>query len=119
MKQRLLLALALGIGLTLLVSATMSNQPTRAQGTCDRYVLGIDSGDTTDCSDEHHPCRTVQYAINQASDGDVICVADYVDVIILGRRPTPKQSSSPNPSPWTVRWESASGDTGTVIVLLS
>ncbi len=77
MKQRLLLALALGIGLTLLVSATMSNRPTRAQGTCDRYVLGIDTSDTTDCSDERYPCRTVQYAIDQASDGDVICVAKH------------------------------------------
>jgi hypothetical protein len=77
MKRRLLLALALGIGLAILVSATVSNRPTRAQGTCDRYVLGIDSGDTTDCSDERHPCRTVQYAINQASDGDVICVAKH------------------------------------------
>jgi hypothetical protein len=72
-SKRLLLAFVFGVGLTLLVLATVSNQPTRAQGTCDRYVLGIDSGDTTDCSDERHPCRTVQYAIDQASDGDVIC----------------------------------------------
>jgi len=77
MKQRLLLALALGIGLAILVSATMSNRPTRAQGTCDRYVLGIDASDTTDCSDERYPCRTVQYAIDQASNGDVICVARH------------------------------------------
>ena len=118
-SKRLFLVFVFGVGLTLLVSATVSNQPTRAQGTCDRYVLAFDGADSGDCSDENLPCRTVQYAINQASDGDVICVADYVDVIILGRRPTPKQSSSPNPSPWTVRWESASGDTGTVIVLLS
>ena len=84
MKRRLLLALALGIGLAILVSATMSDRPTRAQGTCDRYVLAFDGGDTTDCSDENLPCRTVQYAIDQASDGDVICVADYVDGIIPG-----------------------------------
>ena len=77
MKRQMLLALTLGIGLAILVSAIMSNRPTRAQGTCDRYVLGIDASDTTDCSDERYPCRTVQYAIDQASDRDVICVAKH------------------------------------------
>ena len=50
----------------------------QAQGACDRWVLGIDASDSTDCSDETHPCRTVQYAIDQSAPGDVICVADHM-----------------------------------------
>ena len=50
-------------------------QPVAAQAGCDRFVVGIDAGDTTDCSDEAHPCRTIQYAIDQSAAGDVICVA--------------------------------------------
>ncbi len=36
---------------------------------------------TSDCSDEVHPCQTVQYAIDQAADGDVICVA-YLSAVL-------------------------------------
>ncbi len=44
----------------------------------DRFVLGTDGSDAgNDCSDEAHPCRTVQHAINQAVDGDTICVAKH------------------------------------------
>jgi hypothetical protein len=74
--KRLFYVVALGLGLTLLVFAAMSGQPTKAQATCDRYVLVSYGADTGDCSDEAHPCKTVQYAINQASDSDVVCVAD-------------------------------------------
>jgi len=34
-----------------------------------------EGSNTSDCSDEAHPCRTVQYAIDQSAAGDLICVA--------------------------------------------
>jgi hypothetical protein len=41
-------------------------------------VLGIDGSDIgRNCADETHPCHTVQHAINQAVNGDVICVARH------------------------------------------
>jgi putative cofactor-binding repeat protein len=47
------------------------------EASCGRFVLNTDGGDSgNDCSDETHPCRTVQRALAQAADGDVICVAD-------------------------------------------
>ena len=59
-KALLFLTLGLAFGLTLLVSLTVSDGPVQAQGACDRWVLGIDGSDATDCSDEVHPCATVQ-----------------------------------------------------------
>jgi len=48
------------------------------EASCNRYVLSPDGSDGgRDCSDEAHPCRTVQYALSQAADGDAICVADH------------------------------------------
>ncbi len=52
-------------------------QTVQAEPVCDRYVLAIDASDQGDCSDEAHPCRTVQYALAQAQPGDRICVADH------------------------------------------
>lgn len=73
--RRLVGVLALALGLFLALSAGL--QPTQAAPvTCDRFVLGTDGSDTgNDCSGEAHPCRTVQHAIDQAVDGDTICVA--------------------------------------------
>lgn len=75
--NRILSALALGLGAVLLAFIATSPRPSQALATCDRYVLGIDASDTSDCSDEHHPCRTIQYAIDQAASDDVICVAKH------------------------------------------
>ena len=75
MKGRIPLTVGLAIGLALLVLAGLSGQTGRALAGCDRYVLGSDGVDTGDCSDEAHPCDTIQYAIDQADPGDVICVA--------------------------------------------
>jgi uncharacterized repeat protein (TIGR01451 family) len=89
--------LMLGVGLLALVLAvlpvlaapsvlhdspddTATTQPARGRAT-DRYVAttGTDSGD---CSDGDFPCRTVQYAVDQAIEGSVIKVASgvYTDV---------------------------------------
>ncbi|MEJ2211596.1 MAG: right-handed parallel beta-helix repeat-containing protein [Anaerolineae bacterium] len=62
----------------LLVSALAFGGSVVAQGSCDRYVVGGAGSDSGDCSDESQPCETVQYAIHQASGGDVICVADLL-----------------------------------------
>jgi hypothetical protein len=76
--KRLLLAFGLGLGLALLALAATSQRPTRAQATCDRYVLSIGGSNSSDCSDEQHPCKTVQHAIGQAAEGDVICIAKHI-----------------------------------------
>lgn len=48
---------------------------TFAQSTCDRFVLGSGGADASNCGDAAHPCRTIQYAIDQAAEGDEVCVA--------------------------------------------
>jgi hypothetical protein len=94
MRIHLFLALGLALGLALLVSVSAPVGPAGAQGPCDRYLVAVDGSDSTDCSDEAHPCETVQYAIDQAADGDAICVADralvpgptvYQETIVITR----------------------------------
>jgi putative cofactor-binding repeat protein len=77
MNRRIFLAIALAIGLTVVLQATLTDPPARAQGSCDRWVLGQGGSDSSDCSDETAPCATIQYAIDQASEGDTVCVAKH------------------------------------------
>jgi putative cofactor-binding repeat protein len=77
LKVHLLLAIGLALGVAFLVAMAVPESPVTADPVCDRWVLGIDASDTSDCSDPAHPCLTVQYAIDQATDGDRICVADH------------------------------------------
>ncbi len=74
MKIHLVVTVGLAWVLILLVSAFAPGGGVTAQGRCDRWVV-TEGANTSDCSDEAHPCKTVQYAIDQAADGDVICVA--------------------------------------------
>lgn len=48
-----------------------------------RYVSGNDGVDATNCTDPINPCATIQYAVDQAVDGDTILVASgrYTDHI--------------------------------------
>ena len=74
------LALALGLSAAAAGQRQAAGDPVELPATgpvplCDRYVLNTDGGDTTDCSDQNHPCRTIQYAVRQAHPGDKICVA--------------------------------------------
>jgi hypothetical protein len=78
MKVHLFLTLGLALGLVLVVMVAVPSIPVQADPPCTRYVLGIDTADNSDCSDEAHPCKTIQYAIDQAVDGDVICIADHM-----------------------------------------
>jgi hypothetical protein len=75
MKVHLYVTIGLGLLLILLVGAAAHQPIAQAQTACQRYVAGGDGSDSSDCSDETQPCNTVQYAINQAADGDRICVA--------------------------------------------
>lgn len=75
--RHIILSGGLILGLVLLLLFVVTDQPAQADAPCDRYVLGIDAGDSGDCSDEGDPCRTVQYAISQADPGDHICVAKH------------------------------------------
>jgi len=77
MRARLSASLILSAGLGLLMLAAVSSRPAQAQDVCDRYVLSPEGQDSTDCSDEQQPCRTVQYALGQAAGGETICVADH------------------------------------------
>lgn len=65
-------------------SFTVSEEPQQAPG--DLYVArtGTDSGD---CTDSDFPCRTVQYAVDQASEGSTINVASgiYTDLNVRPR----------------------------------
>ena len=47
--------------------------------TCDRYVVSGGSNSTA-CASSAAPCKTIQYALEQAASGDRICVADRSDV---------------------------------------
>lgn len=75
-SSRLLLAFALGLGLTSLVFVALTARPAQAIVVCNRYVVnptGVDSGT---CGSPNTPCRTVRYALRQAGSGERICVAD-------------------------------------------
>ena len=75
------LTLSLGLALALLWLVNGGLQPARADATPVHYVAttGSDSGD---CSNSVSPCRTVQYAVDQAGAGDEVRVAAgvYSDV---------------------------------------
>ena len=78
-------ALVLGFGLPVLVVATLpvlaASPVSRPLAKHNLYVAptGTDSGD---CTDSGHPCRTVQYAVDQAGESSTIKVASgvYADI---------------------------------------
>lgn len=78
MRKIRLISLSMIIGLmlsTFLWIALTSTQAARAAPTGTiRYVLKDGGTDAGDCTDEDNPCRTIQYGINQSSDGDTIRV---------------------------------------------
>jgi hypothetical protein len=75
MKTRIALTVGLAVGLALLVLVGLSGQAGQAQATCDLYVQAAFGSDSGDCSNVDDMCDTIQYAIDQADPGDVICVA--------------------------------------------
>lgn len=75
MKSRcLLLASVFGLGLTLALLWVLGSQPRVARADPNiRYVAPTGTDDGGGCTAS--PCRTVQYAVNTASDGDIIYMA--------------------------------------------
>lgn len=78
---RLALATAIGaVAAACVLFALAPSHPARAAN-FDRYVA-VGGRDDTDCSDASLPCLTPQYAINEASPGDVIKIAAGVYVSV-------------------------------------
>jgi hypothetical protein len=67
--------------------------PARAQGST-RYVATTGSDDSN-CADANFPCRTVQYAVDQAASDDVIKVAAGVYTGVQGRPVPPGYINPP------------------------
>ncbi|HFD39379.1 MAG TPA: DUF11 domain-containing protein, partial [Anaerolineae bacterium] len=93
MNKKHSLPLALTLGLLALVGILLALETRRggpsiahAQSTV-RYVAAT-GNDTGDCTNAGSPCRTVQYAVDQAGGGDEVRIAAgiYTDVQIRPRR---------------------------------
>jgi len=87
---RIALSLALGLlalaGAIALLESWHSGPPVaQAQGTT-RYVSSVTGSDAGDCTDPSAPCKTIQYAVDRASNGDEIWIAT-LDVDISGFSP--------------------------------
>lgn len=73
-SMRLLLASVFGLGLTLVLLWALGSQMRVARADPNiRYVAPTGTDDGDGCTSS--PCRTVQYAVNAASAGDIIYVA--------------------------------------------
>lgn len=81
---RLSLTLILGFGSVILVLVMFGGQPVRADPAtpCNRYVVigGNNSWPTNDCSNPNNPCKSIQYALSWATNGETLCVADRDDI---------------------------------------
>lgn len=81
---RLFLTMSFGFGTVVIVLAVFGMQPVQADPDtrCDRYVVigGNNSWPTNNCSDPNNPCKSIQYALDWATDGETICVADRNDI---------------------------------------
>lgn len=71
---RLIAATALGAATAVVLLVTLTPAPIARAVNYTRYVA-ITGRDDTDCHLDTLPCRTPQYAINEASPGDVIKIA--------------------------------------------
>jgi hypothetical protein len=94
MKAHLLVVLGLALGLALVVFFVATGPASLAQPACQRYVSYEGSDTLNDCTNAGKPCRTVQHAIDESTDGDRICVSSiavktdptvYSETITLNR----------------------------------
>jgi hypothetical protein len=73
---RLLLALASGLMLALTILIVLNlDTAAAAPSATTRYVLGDGGSNSSDCTDPNTPCKSIQYALDQAGNGDTIRVA--------------------------------------------
>ena len=76
MRKWIRLGLALGLGLALLVNLRGLLGPVQAAPLATiRYVSSVSGEDTGDCAGTAAPCRTLQYAVDQAAAGDEVRIA--------------------------------------------
>jgi hypothetical protein len=119
MKGKLLLSIGLaGLLLALMLGllAVGKSPVARADsGACDRYLVngGNDSWPDNNCSDPNNPCKTVQYALGWALDGETICVADrddlagastYYGPIVITKSVTLDGAWAAHPNPFGTGW---------------
>ena len=57
------------------------SSPFHATAAITRYVSSVSGNDTGDCTDDSAPCQTIQYAVDQANDGDEIRIATRDNLI--------------------------------------
>ena len=77
----LLSALALSLGLLVVLLWALGGSFDVAQADpAVRYVSSVSGTDTGDCTDQSAPCRSIQYAVDQAADGDEIWVASLDNI---------------------------------------
>jgi len=87
--QRLIGAIASGLGLSLALLWLLNGPPATFADPGTRYVATTGNDDSNDCTNISGPCRTVQYAVDQAAVGDTILVASgvYTGVHVRSRPP--------------------------------
>jgi parallel beta-helix repeat protein len=83
--MRLLLACASGMLLVLIILIVLNlDTATAAPSATYRYVLGNGGANTGSCTSPNTPCKSIQYALDQASTGDIIRVAKGNSPITYG-----------------------------------
>jgi len=93
-RKRLFLASLAGMGALLLAGVILlSLYPPvvrAAPSAAIRYVDDVWGTDSGDCASDQSPCRTVQYALTQATDGDTIRVGagTYTGTVVITRSVT-------------------------------
>ncbi|RLC88181.1 MAG: hypothetical protein DRI79_07880, partial [Chloroflexi bacterium] len=95
--KRLLISLTLGLGLALASMWLLGGPHHLAQAQAGTGVIRVDGATGTDapgCGSAASPCRTVQYAVDQAQPGEEIRVATGVYTGVQGR---PVPAGYPNP----------------------
>jgi hypothetical protein len=95
-NQRRICSLAVCVALCLVAAAALLLEvggPARALGAT-RYVATTGTDDSN-CADVDFPCRTVQYAVDQAASDDVIKVATGVYTGVQGRPVPPGYPDPP------------------------
>ncbi|RLC60628.1 MAG: hypothetical protein DRI80_10605, partial [Chloroflexota bacterium] len=95
--KRLLISLTLGLGLALASMWLLGGPHHPAQAQAGTGVIRVDGATGTDapgCGSAASPCRTVQYAVDQAQPGEEIRVATGVYTGVQAR---PVISGYPNP----------------------
>ncbi len=95
----LVMSLLILIGALAFLGNGSDKSVAHAQGSI-RYVSSISGDDTSNCATANTPCKTIQYAVEQASPADTIYIATY-DVSSSGLPPaivtaTTRYTSSEN-----------------------